>query len=166
MGQEYTGQLSPLVKKLAAANNINLNLVHGTGKDGRITKEDIENYLNNEKAAPAVEVAPTSVVPAGAAAPAASSLAGTLIPHSSLRKQIAERMVASQQTSPHVLTVMEADLSKVVAHRAANKEAFAEKGINLTLTAYFCAAIVSALKAFPGVNSSWTDEGVQRYHSD
>ena len=82
-----------------------------------------------------------------------------------MRRQIAERMVNSQHTSPHVLTVMEADLSKVLAHRAANKAAFAAQGVNLTLTAYFCSAIVSGLKTCPDVNSSWTDEGIQRYRA-
>jgi 2-oxoglutarate dehydrogenase E2 component (dihydrolipoamide succinyltransferase) len=72
-------------------------------------------------------------------------------------------MVNSLHTSPHVLTVMEADLSKVLAHRAANKAAFAAQGVNLTLTAYFCSAIVSGLKACPEVNSSWTDAGIQLF---
>lgn len=163
---EYQGPVSPLVKKLVALNNIDLNQVHGTGQNGRITKEDVQAYLESRISAPAT----TSPVPAAAATPVSPSigvmpeLAGELIPHSSLRKQIAERMVASVHTSPHVLTVMEADLSKVLAHRAANKEAFAALGINLTLTAYFCAAIVAALKARPDVNASWTDEGLQRYN--
>ena len=163
---EYQGPVSPLVKKLVALNNIDLNLVHGTGQDGRVTKEDVQAYLESRNSAPAT--APS--VPAAAATPASPSagimpeLAGELIPHSSLRRQIAERMVASVHTSPHVLTVMEADLGKVLAHRAANKEAFAALGINLTLTAYFCAAIVAALKARPDVNVSWTNEGIQRYN--
>jgi 2-oxoglutarate dehydrogenase E2 component (dihydrolipoamide succinyltransferase) len=162
---EYSGQLSPLVKKLAEANNVDLNQVLGTGKDGRITKEDVINYLESGKAAPVVKAAPAVDAPQTTADKPVGMLTGTLVPHSSLRKQIAERMVNSQHTSPHVLTVMEADLSKVVAHRAANKNSFEEKNVNLTLTAYFCAAIVSALKAFPGVNSSWTDEGIQRYNA-
>ncbi len=163
--KEYTGQISPLVKKLVAENKVDLNLVPGTGKDGRITKEDVLNYLENGGTAPATEKKPAPKAPSTPGAGSTSTLTGTLIPHSSPRKQIAERMVNSLQTAPHVLTVMEADLSKVVAHRSANKEALAEKGVNLTLTAYFCAAIVSALNAFPDVNTSWTDEGIQRYHT-
>jgi 2-oxoglutarate dehydrogenase E2 component (dihydrolipoamide succinyltransferase) len=69
-------------------------------------------------------------------------------------------MVQSKKTSPHVSTIMEADLSKVVAHRASNKEAFARDGVNLTFTAYFISAAVAALKAHPIVNSSWSDEGI------
>jgi len=85
---------------------------------------------------------------------------GKLIPHTSVRKRIAERMVQSKQAAPHVLTVMEADLSAVLAHRKAHKAQFAEKGVNLTLTAYFIAAIVKALQAYPIANSTWTDEGI------
>jgi 2-oxoglutarate dehydrogenase E2 component (dihydrolipoamide succinyltransferase) len=69
-------------------------------------------------------------------------------------------MVLSQRTSPHVLTVMEADMSRVAKHRSANKDIFTRDGVNLTFTAYFMAAIVAGLKVYPAVNSSWTDEGI------
>ncbi|NSW53276.1 MAG: 2-oxo acid dehydrogenase subunit E2 [Anaerolineae bacterium] len=163
----YTGRVSPLVKKLVDIHNIDLNQVTGTGLDGRITKEDVLQYVEQRKAAAqAVQPAPQPA-PAPAPAPAARSAApeGELIPHTPLRRQIAARMVETVQTAPHVLTVMEADLSKVLAHRAAHKEAFAAQGVNLTLTAYFCSAIVSALKDNPDVNASWTDEGIQRYRT-
>jgi len=164
---EYQGPVSPLVKKLVALNHIDLNLVQGTGQDGRITKEDVQKYLETRKSSPAQVIAPAAgAAPIMAPVPTTARpapMAGELIPHSSLRKQIAERMVESMRISPHVLTVMEADLSRVVAHRAANKAAYAAQGVNLTLTAYFCAAIVAALKAHPEVNASWTDEGMQRY---
>jgi 2-oxoglutarate dehydrogenase E2 component (dihydrolipoamide succinyltransferase) len=77
-----------------------------------------------------------------------------------MRKLIAEHMVRSERTAPHVTTVFEADLSKVVAHLEANKDAFARDGATLTLTAYFVAAAVAALKAVPIVNSQWTDERI------
>jgi pyruvate/2-oxoglutarate dehydrogenase complex dihydrolipoamide acyltransferase (E2) component len=154
----YTGRVSPLVKKIVALNDIDLNLVQETGQEGRITKEDVENYLEARKAASS-----TTIMPDIPAAAKPSVLAGELIPHTSLRRQIAEHMVNSKRTSPHVLTVMEADLSKVLAHRTANKAAFAAQGVNLTLTAYFCSAIVNGLKHCPDVNSSWADEGIQRY---
>lgn len=158
----YTGYLSPLVKKIALENNVDLNLVPGTGEAGRITKVDVLNYLESSKAAPAPTGArPPQAVLEPTPVQSLASPSGELIPHSSLRKQIAERMVSSKHTSPHVLTVMEADLSKVLAHRAANKAAFAAQDVNLTLTAYFCSAIVSGLKSYPMVNSSWTDEGIQ-----
>ena len=162
----YTGQVSPLVKNLVAANNVDLNLVQGTGQGGRISKEDVLSYLETRKVgSPAADTHLTaaSVAPISSHAVRVSSVMGELVPHSSLRKQIAERMVNSMHTSPHVLTVMEADLSKVLAHRAANKASFADQGINLTLTAYFCSAMVSGLKACPDANASWTDEGIQLY---
>jgi pyruvate/2-oxoglutarate dehydrogenase complex dihydrolipoamide acyltransferase (E2) component len=85
---------------------------------------------------------------------------GQLIPHTSIRRKIAEHMLASKRTAPHVTTVMEADLHRVVAHITANKESFASNGTKLTYTAYFAAATVQALQAFPLVNSTWTDDGV------
>lgn len=152
--EAYTGRISPLVKKLAEINQVDLNLVRGTGQDGRITKEDVQAYI---------EAASSASMPQTPASTAADLTAGEgrFIPHTSLRRQIAERMVHSLQISPHVLTVMEADLTRVLAHRSENKQSFANLGVNLTLTAYFCAAIVSALKDNPEVNASWTDEGLQ-----
>lgn len=83
-----------------------------------------------------------------------------LVAHTAMRKRIAEHMVFSKRIAPHVTTVMEADLKQVVAHRDATKSAFARDGVNLTYTAYFAAATVAALKAFPQVNSSWSDDGL------
>ena len=77
-----------------------------------------------------------------------------------MRKSIASHMVRSKQISPHVTTVMEADMKQVDLHRAKYKSEFSKQQINLTYTAYFAAATISALKAFPIVNSSWTDEGI------
>lgn len=104
------------------------------------------------------------------ARPAAASPAGgeeQLVPHTRLRKLIAEHMVASRRTSPHVTTVMEADMSAVVAHRAAHKAEFAAKGVALTFTPYFVQAAVAALKAVPQANAVYREEGLllkRRYH--
>jgi len=88
-----------------------------------------------------------------------------ILPLTLVRRQIAEHMVLSKHTSPHVTTVMEADLSRVVAHRQANLEAFKRDGANLTYTAYFIAAAIAALKAYPVVNSSWSEQGIQIHRS-
>jgi 2-oxoglutarate dehydrogenase E2 component (dihydrolipoamide succinyltransferase) len=69
-------------------------------------------------------------------------------------------MVMSRKTSPHVTTVMEVDFSRVIAHRTSKKDEFARDGVKLTFTAYFVAAAAEALRAFPIVNSSWTDDGI------
>jgi 2-oxoglutarate dehydrogenase E2 component (dihydrolipoamide succinyltransferase) len=97
--------------------------------------------------------------PIGAPIPAAD-VAGEVLPLTSIRRAIAEHMVASKRTSPHVTTVFEVDLSKVVAHRAANKAAFERDGVNLTFTPYFAAATIAALKQHPLVNSSWSEGGI------
>jgi 2-oxoglutarate dehydrogenase E2 component (dihydrolipoamide succinyltransferase) len=141
------GFLSPVVRKIAAEYNVDLSRVQGTGLNGRITKQDVLASLEKPQ-----EPKGTTKYTLGAR--------GTLLPVTTIRKQIAERMLQSRDISPHVLTVMEADMSRVVANRAANKASFLVDGIKLTYTAYFIGAIASGLKAYPLVNSSWTEEGI------
>ncbi len=105
------------------------------------------------------KAAPVSASPiAPAAAPVA--VPGEIMPLNNMRRAIAEHMVMSKRTSPHVTTVFEVDLSKVVVHRQANKAAFERDGANLTFTPYFAMATIAALKKYPLVNSSWSDDGV------
>lgn len=181
------GFISPVVARIASEEGIDLFQVTGTGQGGRITKRDVLAYLENRKktpSAPVKEAAPTGVpmpaskattpniAPAQTPSPApqpavmqASSLPqDELVPLNAVRRAIAEHMVFSKHTSPHVTTVMEADLSRIVAHRQSHKEAFARDGVNLTYTPYFVAATVAALTAYPVVNSSWSDEGVLIHH--
>jgi pyruvate/2-oxoglutarate dehydrogenase complex dihydrolipoamide acyltransferase (E2) component len=153
------GFISPVVAKIAAEHGVNLQQVQGTGMNGRITKNDVLNFVEGQK--PGIHVsAPQPVARAMQHLTPETGTPDTLIKHTVIRKQIAEHMVMSKHTSPHVLTVMEADMSRVARHRSANKESFARDGVNLTFTAYFMTAIVAGLKAYPNVNSSWTDEGV------
>jgi len=154
------GFISPVVARIAAEHGVNLQDVPGTGLNGRITKKDVLYFVETgEKRVESSQPAPRTshAVPAPTVAPAQGD---QLIKHSTIRKQIAEHMVMSKHTSPHVLTVMEVDMSKVVAHRKANKATFAKDGIKLTFTAYFMQAIVAGLKAYPNVNSSWSDDGL------
>jgi len=152
------GFISPVVAKIAAEHGVNLQQVQGTGLNGRITKNDVLAFVENGSVTadhrPQTEV---SRPPSAVVAPVAGD---QLIKHTNIRKQIADHMVMSKATSPHVLTVMEADMSNVAKHRAANKDIFARDGVKLTFTAYFMTAIVAGLKAYPTVNSSWSDEGV------
>ncbi len=108
--------------------------------------------------------APASASPAPSdhvhKAPPAPGAPGDLVPLTPMRRRIAEHMVQSKHTAPHVTTVFEADLSRVVAHREAHKAEFAARGVNLTFTAYFVAATAEALRAQPAVNSRWTDDGI------
>ncbi|MBI1794422.1 MAG: 2-oxo acid dehydrogenase subunit E2 [Chloroflexi bacterium] len=152
------GFISPVVAKIAAEHGVNLSQVQGTGSNGRITKNDVVAFVENQKSGIGASVAkPADLQPVNLT----PILDDQLIKHTVIRKQIAEHMVMSKHTSPHVLTVMEADMSKVAAHRAANKDNFARDSVNLTFTAYFMMAIVAGLKAHPLTNSSWTDEGIR-----
>jgi 2-oxoisovalerate dehydrogenase E2 component (dihydrolipoyl transacylase) len=141
-GTRERGFLSPVVRKIAAENNVDLSRVQGTGLNGHITKQDVLASMEHLTEARETE------------------RRGQILPVTTIRKQIAERMQQSKQIAPHVLTVMEVEMSKVVAHRSSNKGAFSADGANLTYTAYFIAAIAAGLKAFPLVNSSWTEQGI------
>ncbi|NWF63956.1 MAG: 2-oxo acid dehydrogenase subunit E2 [Chloroflexi bacterium] len=151
------GFISPVVAKIAAEHGVDLTQVNGTGLNGRITKNDVLSYVEGQKSKVEIQksanLQPSNLQPS-------NLQPGALIKHSTMRKSIAQHMVESKHTSPHVLTVMEADMSRVAKHRAANKAAFERDGVNLTFTAYFMMAIVAGLKAYPQTNSSWTDEGL------
>jgi 2-oxoglutarate dehydrogenase E2 component (dihydrolipoamide succinyltransferase) len=177
--REELGFISPLVSKMASEHGIDLNQVRGTGAGGRITKKDVQAFLEEKKAQGShipgailerqvVESKPPEpVIPGAGALPASRAPAavsagsgGEIVPLTAVRRAIAEHMVLSKHTSPHVTTVMEADFSWVAAHRTANKEAYARDGANLTFTAYLIAAIAAALKAYPMVNASWSEQGI------
>lgn len=170
------GFISPVVAKIAAEHGVNLQEVTGTGLNGRITKNDVLKFIESRPQTadrqpqtvetpsavqrPSPTVAPSPLPPDTSRLTPDTSSPDTLLPLTPIRKSIAAHMVESKHTSPHVLTVMEADMSRVIAHRAAHKEAFARDGVNLTFTAYFMTAIVAGLKAFPMVNSSWSEQGI------
>ncbi|MFT3892019.1 MAG: dihydrolipoamide acetyltransferase family protein [Anaerolineales bacterium] len=158
------GFISPVVAKIATEHGVNLQQVQGTGLNGRITKNDVLAFVESGKQAVAPRPTPYATPtfqPSNLQPATVKPVEGDqLIKHTAIRRQIAEHMVMSKHTSPHVLTVMEADMSRVARHRSANKDAFARDGINLTFTAYFMTAIVAGLKAYPNVNSSWTDDGI------
>ena len=159
------GFISPVVARIASENHVNLYEVPGTGQGGRITKKDIMAYLEKRPPAPAEKIetsakAAVSAPPAPPVSAKPTAQAGEVLPLNPVRRAIAEHMVLSKHTSPHVTTVMEVDLSRVVNHRQANKEQFARDGVNLTFTAYFVTASIAALKTHPIVNSSWSEEGI------
>lgn len=184
------GFISPVVARLAREQGVDLTLVKGTGEGGRITKKDVLAFLAAPPLTQAEPLAwetpgegdlfrPTELMFAAgsppSAAPTPPKAAPTpppappapaaqpgdrLVPLDTLRKSIAAHMVMSKHTSPHVTTVMEANLQRVTDHREAHKAAFARDGVNLTYTAYWISALVAALKAVPLVNSSWTEEGI------
>ena len=163
------GFISPVVARIAAEHSVDLRQVAGTGRGGRITKKDVLAYVESgQPAAPWEEPAsgelfrPTEEIFGKSAEAKAGPRVqpGEVIPMTAVRTRIAEHMVRSKHTSPHVTTLMEADMGRVITHRKANKEAFQREGVNLTFTAYFVAATVEALKEYPIVNSSFSDEGI------
>ena len=158
--QRYTGRISPVVGRIAAEHEVDLNLITGTGRDGRITKKDILAYVDQHQVQP--ESPPESVHPVTPSpAPTPTAVPGEVVPLTNMRRAIAEHMVRSKHTSPHVTTVFEFDFTAVAKHRLAHKAQFARDGANLTFTAYIVAATVEALKQHPMVNSTWTDAGVE-----
>ncbi len=176
---------SPVVARMAAEHNLDLSRIKGTGLGGRVTKKDVEAHLaagsasttekapelapweqpvNGDLFKPTDELfrtaRPAAPTPAPAPAPGAA-LPGELVPLSNMRRLIAEHMVRSKlQTAPHVTTVFEVDMSRVMAHWKANEEPFAKQGLRLTLTAYFVAALVRACQAQPTLNARWTEDGL------
>lgn len=148
------GQLSPAVRRLLSEHGLDAARVPGTGEGGRITVDDVL----------AAAAGGTPAKPAPAAAPPQRAVfeeGVRRLPHTAMRRRIAEHMVESLlHTAPHVTTVFEADLGAVLAHRAAHKAEFERRGHALTLTAYFVAACVDALRAVPEANGRWTEEAL------
>ncbi len=146
--------VTPLVRKLAKEAGVDLTTVAGSGVGGRIRKSDVEAAISARKAAPAAGAAVAA--PAAKRTPLeASPLRGTTEKISRLRRVIADRMVESLQVSAQLTTVVEVDVTRVAALRAANKAAFrAKHGVNLSFLPFFAVASVEALKAFPQLNAS------------
>lgn len=166
---------SPLVRRLARENNVDLSSVPGTGLEGRITRDDLIAYLGRRSASgvsgpqpPAREEAaresystiPTSeaqTMPAGAGVAATPRFMGESesIPMSPMRKAISEHMVLSKRTSAHVNTVFEVDVSSVVRLRETYKAEFEKReGVSLTYTPFFAKALIDVVREFPILNTS------------
>ncbi len=122
--------LAPAVRRLIKERGLDPAKIKGTGRGGRITVEDVEAV--------------------------AGGAANRMVPHSAMRKSIAAHLAQSMATAPHVTTIFEADLSRVIAHREATAKA-------ATYTAYFVRATVAALKAVPEVNSRWHDQALELF---
>ncbi|MBM3754478.1 MAG: 2-oxo acid dehydrogenase subunit E2 [Acidobacteria bacterium] len=162
---EDLGPLSPLVRRIARENNIDLSTVTGTGAGGRITKDDVQAVVTK----PAPVAAPPAATPAPAYAPPPPRAEAAKIrvePMSTMRKKIAEHMVHSKQTSAHVTTVHKVDMTNVAKIRDKAKGAFqAQYGFSLTFLPFVAAATCKALREFPILNAS-IDGGNILYHSD
>jgi 2-oxoglutarate dehydrogenase E2 component (dihydrolipoamide succinyltransferase) len=172
--KEPQGPLSPLVRRIARENNVDLSLVTGTGAGGRITKDDVESYVRQHAAQPAA-AAPAPQTPRPAAPPAppavpigqAQPTAKTRVePMSNMRQKIAEHMLLSKRTSAHVTTVHRVDMTRVAKMRAKHKEDFAARyGMSLTFLPFVARGAVEALRQFPIVNASIDGTNIL-YHNE
>jgi pyruvate dehydrogenase E2 component (dihydrolipoamide acetyltransferase) len=159
---------SPLVRKIARENNIDLSQVEGSGLGGRITKQDITAFLEKGTAAPTpVAVAPAKPA-ASAAAPAPrptpAAIPGDTVPLSNMRRIIAQRMIESRRTSAHVHCMFQVDITRIVNLRNKMKSGFEKRtGARLTFMPFFVRGTIIALQQFPIVNASLEGDAI-RYH--
>jgi 2-oxoisovalerate dehydrogenase E2 component (dihydrolipoyl transacylase) len=166
---------TPAVRRLAEEHAVNLSAVQGTGLGGRVTKEDILQYVAQRGAAPA-PAAPTPTpaqptpAPAPSAAPKPTPSAAPVAPPPSLmgdtpmgltpmRRAIARHMVESVHTSPHAWTTIEIDMTNMVKYRDSIKAEFEKReGVPVTYYAFFIKAVVEAVRQVPQTNAIWSDE--------
>jgi len=154
-------RLSPAVRRLLAERGLDPSTIRASGEGGRITIDDVLAHVATAPSAVSSGGTPAPASPA-ASAPAETQAARHLVPHTAIRKRIAEHMVQSLlHTAPHVTTVFEADMTAVIAHRALHRAEFEKRRAPLTFTAYFLAAAVEAIRAVPEANSRWGDAALE-----
>ncbi len=154
---------SPLVRKLAREHNVDLARVTGTGNGGRVTKQDVLDFVDRRSSAPAGAPA---AAPASrqAPTPAPAAIPGDLVPMSQMRKIIAQRMIESRRTSAHVHCMFEVDMTRIVNLRNKLKHGFEQRtGSKLTFMPFFVRAAIIALQQYPIVNASLEGDNI-RYH--
>ena len=155
-------RVSPLARRMAQEHQIDLNQIQGTGENGRIRKEDIMAHLaqpTQPTATAPAPVAPPSPRPAAPAMPVAAMEGDQIINPSPARRVIAEHMVRSKQTSPHATTIFEVDMTNLARWLAANKDGFRQReGYGISFQTFAIKAAVEALREYPYVNASWTED--------
>jgi pyruvate dehydrogenase E2 component (dihydrolipoamide acetyltransferase) len=172
-GGDGAPYVTPLVRKLATENNIDLAEVTGTGVGGRIRKQDVLAAAEAKKApapaAPAPAAAPAAPAAAGAPtpAPALAHLRGTTQKASRIRQITAAKTRESLQATAQLTQTHEVDMTRIVGLRARAKNAFAEReGVNLTFLPFFARAVIDALKIHPNINASYNEETKQITYYD
>ena len=179
-GEQGRVRSSPLVRKIAKDNNVDLAKIAGTGLGGRITKEDIEAFIAKHASGATAVAAPAAPAPAAPAPsyeaptvpavttplqPVGGVTPGEVVPMTTMRKKIAEHMIMSKRTSAHVHGVFEVDMTRVVRLRERMKAKFEQAtGNKLTFTPFFARAAVHGLRKWPIVNSSVEGDNI-RYHA-
>ncbi|MGM9950912.1 MAG: dihydrolipoamide acetyltransferase family protein [Lysinibacillus sp.] len=161
----------PSVRKFARDNDVDIRRIKGTGKNGRVLKEDVEAFMAGGQVEAAPQAEETTSASEATAAQAPINLEGdfpeTREKMSGIRKAIAKAMVHAKQTAPHVTLMDEVDVTALVAHRKRFKDVAAEKGVKLTYLPYVVKALVSMLREFPEFNRSLDDatqEIVQKHY--
>ncbi len=139
------GRLSPAVRRLLREHSICESGIDGTGRDGRVTADDVVRSVEARQEAPQPH--------------------STRIPHTAIRRRVAEHMARSIAEAPHVTCLFEADLSRVLAHRALHAADYQSRGARLTLTAYFISACVQALRVHREVNATFHPDSLE-LHAD
>lgn len=161
-------RLSPAVRRLAEEHDLDPTQIAGTGEGGRVTRDDVLAFLAEHEAAagaaPAPAPAQMPAAPSPAPTPAPAPLDGAreeLVRLTVMRRSIAEHMVRSLATSPHVWTMVEVDVTELVRYREAEKESFRQRnGVPLTYLPFVTQVVCDALHEFPFLNSSWTEDGI------
>src|SRR5579872_5784614 len=172
-------RLSPAVRKLAGEHGIDPSTLRGSGLGGRVTREDVLAAIDAGGKAPAAATpsAPTDSRsapaqaperPVAPPAPARDGAREEVVKLSVMRRSIAEHMVRSLATSPHAWTLQEVDVTQLVRYRDSEKDGFQRRnGAPLTYLPFMVQIVCDALKEYPFLNSSWTDEGIvlKRYYN-
>jgi 2-oxoisovalerate dehydrogenase E2 component (dihydrolipoyl transacylase) len=167
---------SPAVLRLASEHGVDLSALTGTGINGRVTRRDVERFLESPpeqrpqpqpspEPAPAAAAASAPDRPARTEpAPAAGAVEYEVVTLSPTRRTIADRMKQSNMEAPQAWTMVEADVTALVARRQQERAAASEQGVELTLLPYFTAAVVETLREFPSLNARWEGDELRRYH--
>jgi 2-oxoglutarate dehydrogenase E2 component (dihydrolipoamide succinyltransferase) len=145
---------SPLVRKIAREHDVDIRLIQGTGISGRVTKSDILGFIESGGPAGAARTAGAAQAPARPGPAYRPGERVQIVPMSVMRKKIAEHMVLSARTSPHVYSVYEVNFGRVASLRDQRKAQYEAAGAKLTYTAFIAKTIVDALREFPVVNAS------------
>jgi 2-oxoglutarate dehydrogenase E2 component (dihydrolipoamide succinyltransferase) len=154
---------SPVVRKIAAAHAIDIGRLQGTGISGRVTRRDIEAFVRGQEEARRGVLTPTPATAKPAILPPAAYATGDNVrieKMSIMRRKIAEHMLASVQTSPHVYSAVEVDFSRVDALRRSRKAEYDAAGVKLTYTAFVARAAIEAIRECPFINASVDGENV------
>src|SRR5438067_1019862 len=156
---------SPLVRKIAQENNVDISTLQGSGVSGRVTKNDILDFLQQPKPAAAQQQpAPPPPAPRPPAMTFASGENNRIEPLSVMRKKIAQHMVLSKQTSAHVTTVFEVDFTNIEKLRRQVRESYAERGVKITYLPFIVQAVIAGLREFPIINASMDDTNIIYHH--